>query len=163
MSETYTDEVEVRGTPFEVWSFLEDAEALGRVLPGCERIELVRPGVYALVLGIPTPFMKVRADAVATLEDPEPPTRLRLLLEGSPPGFNGSFRVAIPLELEGTEALEGGTLTRIRYAVDAQLSGSLAMFGAAAVRDGVRGLVAELAANVEREIAAGRAPGAGSA
>jgi len=158
MAETYTDEVTIRATPVEVWAFLDDPEALGRVLPGCERIERTRPGVYALVLAIRLPLMTVRADAIATLEDPEPPSRVRLTIEGSPPGFTGTFRVSVPFELEGTEPPEGGTLTRVRYGVEVELTGSIAMFGTAPVHDAMGRQVAELAANVEREIATGRTP-----
>jgi carbon monoxide dehydrogenase subunit G len=163
MTETYTDEVEIRGTPVEVWSFLEDAERLASVLPGCERVERISPGVYALVLAVRTPLMLVRSDATAMLEDPEPPVRVRLVISGTPPGFGGTFRFTVPFELEGMGSPDGGPLTRIRYGVDAEVTGGIAMFGTGPVRDAVRGQIAQLAVNVEREIAAGRAPGAGPA
>ena len=163
MAEVYTDEVAIRGTPVQVWAFLDDHEALGRVLPGCERIERTRPGVYSMVLALRHPLVTVRADAIATLEDPEPPTRVRLTIEGAPPGFSGKFRLFIPFELEGTESPNSGPVTRIRYGVAAELTGSIALFGVGPIQDGVRRQIAELAANVEREIAAGRTPGESTA
>ena len=159
MAATYTDEVTIHATQAQVWAFLDDPDALGRVLPGCERIERSRPGAFALVLIMQLAFLSVRADATATLEDAEPPRRVRLTIDGSPRDIGVSFRVSVPFELEGTESRKGSPLTRVRYGVEVELTGSVAMFGTGSVHDAMRRKVVELAANVDREVAAGRAPG----
>lgn len=156
MSDAETRYVEVRGTPAQVWAFLWDADALARVLPGCESLRADGPGRYSAVLRYPTPFMTVRADAEATLLDPVAPDSVLLVLDGTARGVGGSFHVRIPLAFEAVG--DGGTVTRVAYSVDAQATGTLGGFGLGMLRDAIAGQVRGLAADIENEIRAGRIP-----
>jgi 2-furoyl-CoA dehydrogenase large subunit len=148
-------DVRIRGTAAEVWAFLWDADALGRVLPGCESTVAEGPGRYRLVLAMRTMLLTIRADAIAALLDADPPHGVRLTLDGTPRGLGGTFRVEIPIALT-EEAGPGGALTRIEYDVDATVTGSLAAFGPEMLRDAIVREVQGLAADIEREIEAGR-------
>jgi len=133
-----------------LWPVFDDAAALGRVLPGCERLEAAGPGVYRGVLASKLQFLTLRADVEARILDVERPDRLRLEIDGRPKGLAGSFRASIPIGLAARD--DGGT--DVTYEVALTTSGRLAAFGAPILRDTFRRQVAELIANIERELAA---------
>lgn len=134
-----------------LWPVFEDAAALGRVLPGCERLESVGPGVYRGVLASKLQFLTLRADVEARILDVERPDRLRLEIDGRPKGLAGGFRASIPIELAPRD--DGAPGTSVRYEVALTTSGRLAAFGAPILRDTFRRQVVELIANLERELA----------
>lgn len=150
-------DVRIRGSADEVWAFLWDAEALGRVLPGCESIRAEDPGRYRLVLAMRTMLLTVRADATAALLDADPPRAVRLTLDGTPRGLGGAFHVEIPIAL-AEEASAEGSGTVIEYDVDVRVTGSMASFGPGILREAIMREVQGLAADIEKEIAAGRVP-----
>jgi len=161
MDGRHAHEVEVRGTPAQVWAFLWDADALARVLPGCESIREEAPGRYALVVAVRTSLLTVRADAIAEIRDAVTPHRAVLTLDGTPRGIGGAFHVEVPLDLV-EEATSRGVRTRIGYDVEVQVSGGLAAFGTGMLREAIEAQVRGLAADIEAEILAGRAPDAGA-
>lgn len=158
MSDATPFEIHIRGTPEQIWAFLWDADALGRVLPGCESIRPHAPGRYRLVLAVPTMFLTVRADAMAELHDADPHRSVVLTLDGTPRGLGGTFHVGIPITL-AEETTPDGTGTWIGYDVDVRVTGSMATFGPAMLRDAIVREVRGLAADIEAEIAAGRVAG----
>jgi carbon monoxide dehydrogenase subunit G len=161
--------VEIGGAPAEVWAFLWDADALARVLPGCESLRADGPGRFAAVLRYPTPFLTVRADTVAQLLDPVAPRSVVLVLDGTARGVGGSFHVRIPMTFDdagagaaGAPGADGGVpgsaRTRVGYAVEVRATGAIGSFGSGMLRDAIAGQVQGLAADIEREIRAGRVP-----
>jgi 2-furoyl-CoA dehydrogenase large subunit len=157
MSGTGESEVEIRGTPAQVWAFLWDADALGRVLPGCESIRALAPGRYGAVIAFRTSFLTVRSDVTAEVRDPVEPLSCALTLDGSPRGLGGAFHVRVPLSLAAAGTPEEPR-TRIGYAVEVEVTGMLASLGPEMMRDALVGEVRGLAADIDREIAAGRVP-----
>jgi carbon monoxide dehydrogenase subunit G len=139
-----------------LWPMFEDASALARVLPGCERLEAVGPGVFQGVLASRLQFLTLRADVEARILDVERPDRLRLEIDGRPKGLAGGFRASIPIELREAE----GSGTDVHYEVALSTTGRLASFGAPILRDTFRRQVAQLIANLERELGP-EAPSAG--
>jgi len=150
VTEPIVDRVEIAGTPSAIWSILDDPAALGRVLPGCESVEPDGPDRLRLVLVSRIRMMTVRTDAVATFSERRPPTHLRLELDGTARGIGGSLRVVVPFDLEPVD----GTRTRVTYAIDLTVSGTLALAGTRAIRDAMRTEIGALVRNVERELAA---------
>jgi 2-furoyl-CoA dehydrogenase large subunit len=168
VSDAETRHVEIAGSPAQVWAFLWDAEALARVLPGCESLRADGRGRYAAVLRYPTPFLTVRADAEAELHDPVAPRSVVLVLDGTARGVGGSFHVRIPMTFDemgsgtrapgGAQGGPGGARTRVGYSVELRATGAIAGFGSGMLRDAITGQVQGLAADIEREIRAGRVP-----
>jgi len=76
--------------------------------------------------------------------------QVRLEIEGRPRGLAGSFRASVPFDL----APDGDT-TRIAYAVEITVTGRLAVFGVPLLRDTLRRQVAQLVANLDRELGPG--------
>lgn len=155
-------DVRIHGTAEEVWAFLWDADALARVLPGCESLRTEAPGRYAAVLRYPTPLLTVRADTEAELVDPVAPRSVMLVLDGRARGLGGTFHVEIPIVLSEEKGAEG-TLTRVEYQVRVQATGTIASFGIGMLHDAIAGQVRGLAADIEDEIRAGRVPPMASA
>jgi len=143
-----TDQIVVNAPRQFLWDMLYQPEALARVLPGCERLQATAADTYEGVFSTRLQFLTLRTQGTARLCDPEPPARVRLELSGQPLGLAGSFVVSLPLELE---AEDGHTL--VRYAVEVQVTGRLAVFGAPLLLDTLRRQMAELVRNLEREAA----------
>ena len=146
MSQLTKDRVVVRATPAAIRAVIDDPDALARVLPGAESLVPDGPGRWRGVLATRVGFMTVRADAVATLTEEEPPDHLRIEIEGRPRGLAGSFRAVIPFSLEAA----GVDQTAVEYAVDLTVSGRLASFGTPILRDTLRRQVGALVGNLER-------------
>jgi len=141
--------VTVHGTPDAIWAILEDPDALGRVLPGCESIAREATDRFRAVLTSKTAFMTVRTDVEATYRDADQPRHLRLDLAGRPRGMGGTFQASIPFDLA---VLEDGR-TEVRYAVEVTLGGALSFLGGGLVGEALTSQIEELVRNVEREIA----------
>jgi carbon monoxide dehydrogenase subunit G len=158
VNEPVVDQVEIAGTAEAIWSILDDPEALGRVLPGCESVTRDGPDRLRLVLVSRVRMMTVRTDALATFSERRPPSHLRLELDGTARGIGGSLRMAVRFDLE---PIDPGR-TRVTYAIELTVSGMLALAGTRAIRDAMRTEIGQLVRNVERELAArDGAPGAG--
>jgi carbon monoxide dehydrogenase subunit G len=153
MSEIVRDRAIVHGSAAAVWAIIEDPVALARVLPGAESIEATGPGSFRGVLASKIQFLTVRADVTASFHDADPPRHLRLQLNGRPRGLAGSFAVSVPFDLLARDGPDGpGTETEVSYAVDLQVTGRLATFGAPLMRDTLRRQIATLVSNVDREL-----------
>ncbi len=151
MSELLRDRIRVAVPPAAIWAIVDDAGALGRVLPGVETIEARGPGAFAATLAAKIQFLTIRADVEATLERTAP-SRARLRLAGRPRGLVGTFTAEIPFEVRAAADPVGGSeASEVEYAVDLAVGGRLAAFGAPLLRDTFRRQVAILVANVEAE------------
>lgn len=148
MKRLLTDEVVVDAPRERLWALLDDIEALKRILPGCE--ELVEEGErqYRAVMRTKLSFMTLRVSGTALLDELRPPDHARLQISGRPLGLVGTFTVSVPIDVFETDT--GGT--RGTYAVDLQLTGRLAAFGAPILRAQVKSQVREMVRNLEHEL-----------
>jgi carbon monoxide dehydrogenase subunit G len=158
MSELVRDRAVIHGSPNAIWALIEDPLALARVLPGAESIVATGDGRFHGVLASKLQFLTVRADVDAVFRDADPPRHLRLEIAGRPRGLAGSFTVSVPFDLSpvadpGSPGGSPSLLTEVSYAVDLQVTGRLASFGAPLLRDTLRRQVEVLLANVGRELA----------
>jgi carbon monoxide dehydrogenase subunit G len=148
----------VHGTPEEVWSIIDDPDALARVLPGAESIVRTGPGRFRGVLATRIQVLTVRAEVEAAFHDADPPHHLRLRLDGRPRGLAGSFTVEVPFDLaarggDRDDGSQADPVTEVSYRVDLTVTGRLATFGAPLLRDTMRRQIAQLVVNVDRELA----------
>lgn len=154
MKRLLEDDVVVAAPRERLWALLDDVGALKRILPGCEELEEEGERRYRAVMSTKLPFMTLRVSGTALLDDLRPPDHVRLEISGRPLGLVGGFTVSVPIDVTTTE--DGGT--RGSYAVDLQLTGRLASFGAPILRAQVKAQVREMIANLERELASGEEP-----
>jgi carbon monoxide dehydrogenase subunit G len=148
------DDVVVAAPRERLWALLDDVGALKRILPGCEELEEEGERRYRAVMSTKLPFMTLRVSGTALLDDLRPPDHVRLEISGRPLGLVGGFTVSVPIDVTTTD--DGGT--RGSYAVDLQLTGRLASFGAPILRAQVKAQVREMIGNLERELASGEEP-----
>lgn len=154
MKRLLEDEVVVAAPRERLWALLDDVGALKRILPGCEELEEEGERRYRAVMSTKLPFMTLRVSGTALLDDLRPPDHVRLEISGRPLGLVGGFTVSVPIDVTTTD--DGWT--RGSYAVDLQLTGRLASFGAPILRAQVKAQVREMIANLERELASGEEP-----
>lgn len=154
MKRLLEDDVVVAAPRERLWALLDDVGALKRILPGCEELEEEGERRYRAVMSTKLPFMTLRVSGTALLDDLRPPDHVRLEISGRPLGLVGGFTVSVPIDVTTTD--DGGT--RGSYAVDLQLTGRLASFGAPILRAQVKAQVREMIANLERELASGEEP-----
>ena len=154
MKRLLEDDVVVAAPRERLWALLDDVGALKRILPGCEELEEEGERRYRAVMSTKLPFMTLRVSGTALLDDLRPPDHVRLEISGRPLGLVGGFTVSVPIDVTTTD--DGGT--RGSYAVDLQLTGRLASFGAPILRAQVKAQVRAMIANLERELASGEEP-----
>ncbi len=150
MTDLNVDEVVIAGAPEAIWAILDDPLALGRVLPGCESVSTTGSATFQLVLAVKVMFMTVLADVSAAYHELDEPRHLRLAIDGRPRGVSGAFVASIPIDL-----IAEADRTRVRFSVDLSVTGAVASFGPDTIRSAMRDMVAQLARNVERELAGG--------
>lgn len=148
MKRLLEDEVIVAAPRERLWALLDDIEALKRILPGCEELTEEGERRYRAVMRTKLSFLTLRVSGTALLDELRPPDHVRLEISGRPLGLVGTFTVSVPIDAFETDT--GGT--RGAYAVDVQLTGRLASFGAPILRAQVRSQVREMIANLEREL-----------
>jgi len=120
--------VQVQGTytldaPVEkVWTFLMDPQAIARVIPGCETLQEVGPDTYRATMKIGVAAIKGTYSGSVQLLDKTPPSRYRMLLDGSgTAGFvKGEARVALAAQ---------GQQTVLTYDAETQVGGLIANVG----------------------------------
>lgn len=151
MTDARVEEVAIAATPGEIRAILGDADRLGRVFPGCESAAPLPDGRASFVVANRIGFMTVRADVIATTTQGADENDLRLVLDGRTRGLDGTFRAAVDFTL-----IASGAGTTVRYALETEAAGAVAMLGEAGLESSIREQIGALVANVEREAAAGR-------
>jgi carbon monoxide dehydrogenase subunit G len=109
--------------PDQVWVALNDPRVLAQATPGCKEFSQVGPDEYAAVLELGVAGVKGRYTGKVSIADREPPSRYRLLMEGSgTPGF-------IKAELLVVVRPNDGAGTELSFVGDAQVGGVVAGVG----------------------------------
>jgi len=118
MQGTYTLDAPVE----KVWAFLMDPEAIARVIPGCETLQEIEPDKYQATLKLGIAAVKGTYNGSVQLLDKTPPTRYRMLVDGSgTPGFVKG-EATIDLAAQGDQ-------TVLTYDADTQVGGLIANVG----------------------------------
>lgn len=148
MTEIAAETIRISASPQAIWAVLEDPAAMIRVFPESESIVAEAGDRYRIVTAVKVMFVTLRIDILATLHDPQPPSRIRLQLDGQPRGYGVRFSASVPLEIE--PAVDGESI--VSYRVDLEIEGSLPGFAAGAINDAVRHQAAQTMRNLEREL-----------
>lgn len=105
-----------------VYDLLHDPNVLARCMPGCENLEAIGDGEYAMRMKMSLASVSGLFQGKVTTADPNPPESFRLIVEGSGKiGFmkgDGVLRLA-PIENGTSIAFEG----------DVQVGGTIAAVG----------------------------------
>jgi len=114
----------VAASPTSVWTVLQDPTLLARVLPGCEKLELLGEHKYGAAVKIQVGPLQGTFTGIIVLSDIATPDSYRMSFDGK--GALGFVKGQGTVHLS-TE--EGATL--VKYAGDATIGGRIASVGAA--------------------------------
>lgn len=118
MQGTYTLDAPVE----KVWTFLMDPQAIAKVLPGCETLNEVAPDKYQATMKLGIAAVKGTYNGSVQLLDKTPPSRYRMLIDGSgTPGFVKG-EATVDLAAQGNQTL-------LTYDADTQVGGLIANVG----------------------------------
>ncbi len=106
----------------KVWDLIMDADALTKIIPGCQHLEETAPGAFEAKLNVGVAPVKGEFFGSVMMEAVQPPESYRMIVEGSgAPGFmRGS--AAIRLEPDGDQ-------TVLNVEGDVQVGGVIAGVG----------------------------------
>jgi carbon monoxide dehydrogenase subunit G len=104
------------------YAALQDPAVLAQCMPGCEGLERVAEGEYAMKMKMVLAAVSGKFDGKVRIADQDPPNRFRLIVEGS--GKIGFMRGDGLLTLT---SVEGGT--NVAFDGDVQVGGTIAAVG----------------------------------
>ncbi len=119
-----------------VWAFMLDPEVLRQCLPGCEKLELTGPDEYAATMKIGVAMIRGTFEGRVKISDKQEPERYTMLVEGK--GSQGQVSGTGTLEL-----IEEDGQTRVKYAGDANVRGTIARVGARVMQPAAKMIVGQ--------------------
>ena len=106
----------------QVWDFLMDPESIAKVMPGCERLEEVRPDTFEATLKLGIAAVQGTYIGSVQLLDKTSPSHYRMMVDGS--GTPGFVKGEATIDLE-----EKDGETVLTYSADVQVGGLIANVG----------------------------------
>ncbi len=136
-----------------VWEMVQDPEILARVLPGCEKLDLVGENEYKGKMRIQVGPVDGMFQGTMQLSDIRPLEGFHLAVNGRGP--SGMIRGEGDLELQPTESG-----TRLVYEGSGKVSGRMATVGQRLMTSSARAVTKQCLQNLERQVQARQAPAA---
>jgi len=136
------------------YELLQNPVVLARCMPGCERLEQIGEGEYAMRMKMVLASVSGLFDGKVRITEQDPPTGFRLVVEGNGKiGFmKGDGRLALATDGDGTS---------VGFAGDVQVGGTIANVGQRLIEMTAKMLIKRFFDKLAAE-AAGAALGAGS-
>jgi len=106
-----------------VWELLNNPERLSRLIPGCEKLEVLGPDEYAGTMSVGIAAVKGVYTGKLKLEDKRPPEHYKMLVDGK--GKQGFVRGSGTIDLVPKDT----AVTIVKYAGDVQIGGTLMQVG----------------------------------
>ena len=129
-----------------VFEILTDHQALGRLLPGCEKLEPAGAGTYTVKMKLGIASLSGSYTGTVKLSEQKPPESLRLAVQARAPG--GVAEGIGTLELK-----EKAGKTTVRYAGEVKVSGLLASVGQRLLDSAAKMVIGQFFKNLEKELA----------
>jgi carbon monoxide dehydrogenase subunit G len=104
------------------YALLQDPVILAKCMPGCERLDLIGEGEYAMRMKMVMASVSGQFDGKVRIADAEPPNRFRMVVEGT--GRIGFMKGDGVITLS---SVDGGT--NVHYEGDVQVGGLIANVG----------------------------------
>jgi len=106
-----------------VWDLFNNPERLSKLIPGCEKLDLLGPDEYGGTINVGIASVKGVYAGKLRLEDKRAPAHYKMVVDGK--GKQGFMRGSGTLDLEAGEK----NSTLVRYAGDVQVGGPLVQVG----------------------------------
>jgi uncharacterized protein len=135
---------ELRARPERVYETLIDPAALQRCIPGCERLEKTGENAYSATLRAGVGAIKGVFTGNVRLEDMQPPTHFRMIVDGK--GQPGFLKGSGNLNLEDREGV-----TVVSFDGDVQVGGTIAGVGQRMIQGAVKMMTSQFFTAIEAE------------
>ena len=144
---------ELEATRERVYQSLVSPDVLQRCIPGCERLERTGDNTFATTIRAGVGSIKGLFEGKVRLEDLREPEHFRMVVEGK--GAPGFLKGSGDLDLE-----QDGTITRVKYAGDIQVGGTIAGVGQRMIQGTAKMMAAQFftCLDAEAKTAPGDAP-----
>jgi carbon monoxide dehydrogenase subunit G len=130
-----------------VWDLFNDPERLSRLIPGCEKLEVLGPDEYAGTINVGIAAVKGVYTGKLKIEEKRPPEHYKLLVDGK--GKQGFVRGSGTLDL-----VADGIKTIVKYAGDVQIGGPLVQVGQRMIDSAAKMMMGQFFAAAEAELQA---------
>ena len=144
---------ELEATRERVYQSLVNPEVLQRCIPGCERLERTGENTFSTTIRAGVGSIKGVFNGTVRLEELREPDHFRMVVEGK--GAPGFLRGAGDLDLQ-----QEGVLTKVKYAGDVQVGGTIASVGQRMIQGTAKMMAAQFFAclGAEAKTEAGEPP-----
>lgn len=133
----------------KVWAFVRNPETAAPCVPGCESVETLSPTSYRTIVGVALGPIKARFNAIVTITEETPPTRLVCETKGE----EGSKASMVTATTEIAFAAKDDNATEITCTSEASIVGRLGKFGLGIMKKRASQLANEFAASVQQRMA----------
>lgn len=131
-----------------VWELVNDPERLSRLIPGCEKLEILGPDQFAGTINVGIAAVKGVYAGNIKLEEKRAPEHYRMLIDGK--GKQGFIRGSGTLDLEAKDP----RTTIVKYAGDVQIGGPLMQVGQRMIDSAAKMMLGQFFAAAEAELQA---------
>ncbi len=131
-----------------VWALFNDPNRLSRLIPGCEKLDILGPDEYSGIVNVGIASVKGVYTGKIKLEDKQPPQHYKMLIDAK--GKQGFVRGSGTLDLEP----DGGAATIVKYAGDVQVGGPLMQVGQRMIESASKMMMGQFFAAAEAELKA---------
>jgi uncharacterized protein len=143
-----TGEQTLPGPRERVWALLNDPRRLSRLIPGCEKLDVISPTEYAGTINVGIASVKGVYSGKLKLEEVRPPEHYKMVVDGK--GKQGFMRGSGTLDL----AADGANQTRVTYGGDVQIGGPLVQVGQRVIDSAAKMMVGQFFAAADAELKA---------
>jgi uncharacterized protein len=131
-----------------VWKLFNDPERLSRLIPGCEKLDVISPTEFAGTLNVGIAAVKGVYSGKLKLEEVRPPEHYKMVVDGK--GKQGFMRGSGTLDL----VAKGPNQTVVTYGGDVQIGGPLVQVGQRMIDSAAKMLMGQFFAAADAELKA---------
>ncbi|MGH7907529.1 MAG: SRPBCC family protein [Candidatus Binataceae bacterium] len=134
-----------------VWELFNDPERLSKLIPGCEKLDVISPTEFAGQINIGIAAVKGVYTGKLKLEDIRAPEHYKMLVDGK--GKQGFMRGSGTIDLSAKSPTE----TLVKYAGDVQVGGPLVQVGQRVIDSAAKMMMGQFFAAAGAELKAAAA------
>jgi len=131
-----------------VWELFNNPDRLSRLIPGCEKLEVLGPDEYAGTINVGIASVKGVYSGKLKLEDKRAPEHYKIAVDGE--GKQGFVRGSGTLDLEARDR----STTMVKYAGDVQVGGLLVQVGQRVIDSAAKMMMGQFFAAADAELKA---------